>query len=56
MEINYDEIADVLYISFGKPSPGLAEEISEGDFVRKNSDTNEIVGITILDFQRRYMS
>ena len=55
LKILYDEISDVLYISFGAPRPGIANEVNEGDLVRTNPDTGEIVGITILDFNERYM-
>ncbi len=54
-EVRYDKAADVLYISFGKPRPGLTSEVNEGDLVRIDPDTNEIVGITILDFKERYI-
>ena len=56
LKINYDEISDVLYISFGDPRPGIATEINEGDLVRIDPDTNEVVGITIIDFKERYIS
>jgi len=51
----YDEAADVLYISFGKPRPGIATEINEGDLIRKDLKTQEIVGITVVGFEERYM-
>ncbi len=53
-QIKYDDFSDVLYISFGNPSPGIADEIVKGDLIRINPITNEIVGITILDFKERY--
>jgi uncharacterized protein YuzE len=53
--ITYDDIADVLYISFGQPKPGIAKEIKDGDFVRTDPCTDQIVGITIMDFKERYM-
>ncbi len=51
----YDEAADVLYISFGKPRPGIATEVNEGDLVRTDLKTREVVGITIVGFEERYM-
>ena len=51
----YDDFSDVLYISFGNPRPGIADESEDGILVRKNPDTNEIVGVTIIDFKRHYM-
>jgi len=53
--ISYDRTADVLYISLGEPSPGIADEVSPGDFVRVDPHTNEIVGITLLDFCERFI-
>jgi uncharacterized protein YuzE len=53
--ITYDEISDVLYISFGQPRPGIAKEIADGDFVRIDPYNDQIVGITIMDFKERYM-
>jgi len=53
--ITYDDISDILYISFGHPKPGIAKEITDGDFVRIDPYTDQIVGITIMDFKVRYM-
>jgi uncharacterized protein YuzE len=52
--IKYDKESDILYISCGKPRPGIAFEVSAGDLVRIDPYTDEIVGITILDFRERY--
>ena len=53
--ITYDKISDVLYISFGQPRPGIAKEITDGDFVRIDPYTDQVVGITIMYFKERYM-
>lgn len=55
LDISYDDDADVLYISFGKPRSGIAIESSQGDLVRIDPYTDEIVGITLLDFKQRYL-
>ncbi len=55
LQINYDSSTDVLYISFGIPRPGIATEVNNGDFVRVDPYTDEILGITLLDFKERYM-
>jgi len=52
MKIDYDKIADVLYIAI-KDRPGIATEVCDGVFVRTNED--EIIGVTILDFNERFM-
>ena len=56
LQIDYDDGADVLYISFGKPRAAISKEVSVGDFVRIDPFTDEVVGVTILDFKERYMS
>ena len=51
---DYDHEADVLYIS--NPSSNIepiGEMNDEGIIVRRNPKTNEICGITILDFMKR---
>lgn len=55
LQIRYDDLADVLYISFGDPRTGIAVEANDGDLVRVDPYTDEIVGITLLDFKERYM-
>jgi len=54
-KIEYDTESDVLYISCGKPRPGIALEVKAGDLVRIDPYTDEVVGITILNFRERYM-
>ena len=55
LEISYDRTADVLYISIGEPRPGIATEYNDGDFIRVDPATNEVVGITLLDFCERFI-
>ena len=45
---SYDEEADVLYISIGKPKPSIGIDIGSGLTVFYDEETNEIVGITII--------
>jgi len=52
IDLDYDEEADVLYISFGKPREAKdSVEIEEGVIYRIAD--NEVVGITITDFKAR---
>ena len=55
LDVGYDQEADVLYVSLGKPREGVSVEVDEGTFIRIDPYTDEIVGITILDFKQRYM-
>ena len=47
--IDYDEEADTLYLSLGDPVEAITEEIGNVG-IRVNERTNEIVGVTIIDF------
>jgi len=51
--IHYDAEADVLYISFGEPRPSESLDIGDVTILRINPKTEEVVGLTILDFSRR---
>lgn len=50
---DYDEEADVLYISIGKPKPALGTDIGEGVVVRYDEKKKEVVGITLVGFRER---
>jgi uncharacterized protein YuzE len=54
LDIQYDPSADVLYCSFGPPQEAVGEEVGEGIVVRRNAVTNSVVGITVVDFSRRF--
>lgn len=49
----YDEEADVLYISVGEPRPAIGTDIGEGVIVRYDEKEKTIVGLTIIGFQAR---
>jgi len=51
--INYDKEADVLYVSFGDPRRAESIDIGDGTILRIDPDTEEVIGITILDFKKR---
>lgn len=53
IRVNHDEAADVLYIIFGDARPSYAETLDDGVYVRYDLETDELAGITILDFSRR---
>ncbi len=53
---NYDAEADVLYISIGNPQNAEGIDIGEGTIIRIQSDTNEIIGLTILNPLHRTLS
>ena len=49
LEVSHDKTADVLYLSFGTPRPGIAVEVHDGIFVRVDPFTDVVVGITVMD-------
>jgi uncharacterized protein YuzE len=51
--IHYDEEADVLYISFGEPRPAEGLDIGDGTILRVDPKTDEVIGLTLLDFSKR---
>ncbi len=50
----FDKEGDVLDISVGKPKKARSEEIGEDIIVRIDPKTDEIVGFTILNFEKRF--
>ena len=53
LKIHYDEEADFLEISVGKPANCYAVEIKPSIFIRKDEKTNEVRSIGIIDFKQR---
>jgi uncharacterized protein YuzE len=49
----YDEEADVLYISIGKPRSAVGVDIGEGVIVRWDEKKKEVVGLTIIGLRER---
>ncbi|MFH1637026.1 MAG: DUF2283 domain-containing protein [Candidatus Woesearchaeota archaeon] len=47
----YDEKADVLYISFGNPRPALTLDLGNGILARYDKESNNVVGFTIVDLK-----
>ena len=49
---DYDEEADVLYISMGEPQKATGIDIGDGATVRYVEATNEVVGLTLIGMKR----
>jgi len=45
---DYDEEADVLYLSIGEPRPAVGIDIGEGVILRYDEEGKEVVGITLI--------
>jgi len=52
--ISYDHDADVVYLSFGEPVKAVSEEVEEGVFARYSAETEELAGLTILNFSKKF--
>lgn len=53
IELDYDEEADVMYISFGSPKEAITEE--KGNVgIRIDEKTKEIVGLTVINFKQTF--
>ena len=51
----YDEEADVLYISTGKPQSAVGIDIGEGVIVRYDEGRQEVVGLTLIGLRDRLL-
>ena len=52
----YDEEADVLYISIGEPRKAVGVDIGEGAIIRYIEETGEVVGLTLLGVKERLLA
>jgi uncharacterized protein YuzE len=52
----YDEEADVLYLSLGEPQAALGIDIGEGVVVRYAEASNEVVGLTIIGLRHKLLN
>lgn len=53
LDWEYDEEADTLYLSFGKPKPALGVDVGQGVILRYDEKAKEVVGLTIVGVGRR---
>jgi uncharacterized protein YuzE len=45
---DYDEAADVLYVSVGTPRPAVGIDVGDGVILRYDEANNEVVGLTLV--------
>jgi uncharacterized protein YuzE len=50
---DYDEEADVLYLSIGEPQAATGVDIGDGVILRYNEESNEVVGLTLIGLRAR---
>jgi len=52
---DYDEEADVLYLSVGEAQPTVGVDIGEGVIVRYDEVHKEVVGLTLIGLRARLL-
>lgn len=50
--IKYDSSHDILYVYCGEPKYGYDDEIHPGIFLRKDDDTDEVIGAIIMGYRK----
>jgi uncharacterized protein YuzE len=52
LQIRYDDSTDVLYVSIGDPRPAVTREDEDEEtlLIRKDPQTGETVGVTVLEY------
>lgn len=50
---DYDEDADVLYLSVGEPRPAVGIDIGDGVVLRYDEDTQEVLGLTVIGLRAK---
>ena len=55
VDFDYDEEADVLYLSIGKPRKAMSMDVGEGTIIRYDEDTKEVVGVTLIGLRNRFL-
>jgi len=48
----YDKEGDILDVSLGEPWEAISQEIEDDFFIRVVPDSNEVVGFSILNFEK----
>lgn len=52
---DYDEEADVLYLSIGEPQPAVGVDIGEGTILRYDEVERKVVGLTLIGLRARLL-
>jgi hypothetical protein len=53
MNLYYDDEGDYLTIFVGESKPNYGADITKGVTIFKDEETDEVIGIGILDFRKR---
>jgi uncharacterized protein YuzE len=52
---DYDEDADVLYLSVGAPRPAVGIDIGDGLVLRYDEERHEVAGLTVMGLRQRLL-
>ncbi len=52
---DYDQEADVLYLSVGDPQPAVGVDIGAGIILRYDEAQQEVVGLTLIGLRERLL-
>ena len=52
---DYDEEADVLYLSLGEPRQALGIDVGDGVVLRYDEAAKEVVGLTLIGLRARLL-
>lgn len=55
LQWDYDEDADVLYLSVGEPQPAVGVDIGDGVVLRYDEAANSVVGLTVIGLRARLL-
>ena len=56
LRFSFNKESDILDISVGRPKKAISREIDGDFFIRVDPKTNEIVGFSILNFEKWFKS
>jgi len=54
LKVFFDKIGDILDVVIGEPREAISKEVGNDIVVRLDPKTKEIVGFTILNFEKRF--
>jgi len=54
LRFSYDKTYDVLYILFSDDDNTYGDEDDQGIVLHRNFNTDDITGVTIFDFEKKY--
>ncbi|MGH9364233.1 MAG: DUF2283 domain-containing protein [Thermoanaerobaculia bacterium] len=54
MKFSYDQEADVMYLSVGRPQKAKTVEIGRDFVLRLDPKTERVIGLTIVDFSKHF--